>query len=346
MKITEKEPSLQHSLDNWTGGTVIEPFNWRAYNNSQTREKVMFLELLNDLCNVLDENSYCGTGRKPKSLSHQVFCVCLREYVGLSSRRVISDLEISKRNHFISETPHFNTVLNYLGNINVKRALIYLIQLSALPLAQLEDKFAIDSTGFGERKYIEKWSSVRQKPYMYRLYRKAHCIYGTYSNAVVSAIITEGTEADSPKFIELLNNASKNFDVKEITADLGYSSRENMKYAEQLGVTPYIPFKKNATGTSRGATIWHKMYKYFKDNREEFLKHYHIRSNAESGFFMIKSRFGDFVKTKTSLSQTNEILAKILCHNICVLIQEIYLSNIDIDFISSAEKYRDPKTNF
>ena len=61
---------------------------------------------------------------------------------------------------------------------------------------------------------------------------------------------------------------------------------------------------------------------------------------------MIKQRFGDFVKTRTPLSQTNEILAKILCHNICVLIQEIYLSNIEVDFIESAKKYIDPKTNF
>jgi hypothetical protein len=61
---------------------------------------------------------------------------------------------------------------------------------------------------------------------------------------------------------------------------------------------------------------------------------------------MIKQRFGDFVMTKNNLSQTNEILARILCHNICVLIQEIYLSNIEIDFINSAKSYIDPKTNF
>lgn len=121
----------------------------------------------------------------------------------------------------------------------------------------------------------------------------------------------------------------------------GYSSRKNMKYADQLGITPFIPFKKNAKGTPRGARVWSKMYKYFKHNREEFLKHYHQRSNAESGFFMIKQRFGDFVNTKNDLSQTNEILAKILCHNICVLIQEIFLSNLDFDFILCKEAFKE-----
>lgn len=64
MEITQRiQP--QKTLDDWTGGTIIKPFNWRAYNNSQTREKIMFLELLNDLCKLLDEDEYFGTGRKP-----------------------------------------------------------------------------------------------------------------------------------------------------------------------------------------------------------------------------------------------------------------------------------------
>ena len=81
-----------------------------------------------------------------------------------------------------------------------------------------------------------------------------------------------------------MDNASANFNIKEITGDLAYSSRENLRYAEQLGITPFIPFKKNAKGTSKGVRIWNKMYKYFQNNKEEFLKHYHQRSNAESGF--------------------------------------------------------------
>lgn len=155
---------------------------------------------------------------------------------------------------------------------------------------------------------------------------------------MASVIVTEGTANDSPKFKHLLDNASANFNIKEITADMAYSSRENMRYADQLGMTPFIPFKKNAKANSKGARVWNKMYKYFKENKKEFLKHYHLRSNAESGFFMIKQKFGDYVKTKNDLSQTNEILAKILVHNICILVQEIFLSDLEIDFFLCAKK--------
>ena len=59
---------------------------------------------------------------------------------------------------------------------------------------------------------------------------------------------------------------------------------------------------------------------------------YHKRSNIESTFSMIKRRFGNNVKCKKETSQDNEILAKVLAHNICVLVQEIFLNKIDVDF--------------
>ncbi len=326
MEIIDRTPDPQRRLDEW--GIIIKPFDWRAYNNSQTREKIMLIELLSDLCKILDN----------EKLAHKIFCICMKTYINTSSRRVISELELCKRKEWIRYVPHFNSVLNFFNDRQVKRALNHLIELSALPLAQLEKQFCIDSTGFSERKYIERWSTIRQDFSRHQSYRKAHCIYGAYSNIIVSAIITEGTASDSLRFKDLLSNAAKNFNVEEVSADLAYSSRENLKHAEQLGITPYVPFKKNAVGTSKGAHIWSKMYKYFKNNPEEFLKHYHQRSNSEAGFFMIKQRFGDFVRTKTEMSQTNEVLCKILCHNLCVLVQEVFLSNLDFDLFLCAKR--------
>ena len=339
MFITEREPDPQKTIDDFTGGTIVKPFDWRAYNHSQTREKIMFLQLLDDLCNVIDDDKYSFTGRKPSSLSHQIFCICLKVYLNTSSRRVISELELCKRKNLLNYVPHFNSIQNYFKNKTVKHTLNYLIGLSSLPLAQLETKFATDSSGFSEKKYMPRWSHVRQRFSQHQLYKKAHCIYGTYSNVVASCIVTKGTEADSPKFRQLLKNAADNFDVKEILADMAYSSRANLKYADQLGVTPYIPFKKNATGRSDGAIIWNKMYKYFKNNPKDFAKHYHLRSNAESGFFMIKQKFGDSIWSKDEKAQSAEILAKVLVHNICVLVQEIYLSNIEVDFLDCSKRY-------
>jgi len=74
------------------------------------------------------------------------------------------------------------------------------------------------------------------------------------------------------------------------------------------------------------------MYHYFMLNNEEYLQHYHARSNAESTVHMIKSKFGNMVRSKSWTAQVNEALCKIICHNICVVIQEMYELEINPDF--------------
>ena len=67
-------------------------------------------------------------------------------------------------------------------------------------------------------------------------------------------------------------------------------------------------------------------------NNEEFIEHYHKRSNAEATIHMIKSKFGDSVRSKTWTAQINEVLCKIICHNICVVIQEMHELEINPEF--------------
>jgi hypothetical protein len=62
------------------------------------------------------------------------------------------------------------------------------------------------------------------------------------------------------------------------------------------------------------------MYHFYAMNREEFLRKYHQRSNAESVFSMAKAKFGDSVRSRTPTAMVNEVLCKLLCHNICCVI--------------------------
>jgi len=306
---------------------LSQPFSWADYNKSQTSEKRLFIKLLNELTNTL-------TPRQKQ----KIFCMGMKSYINISSRRLISDLAIAKQANLIMHVPHFNTVLNYFNDIKLRPILKHLIELSALPLAQLERRFAVDSTGISTHQY-ETWNSVRSKFHKHKKYKKVHCFYGVLSNVVVSCRVTDGTAADSPRFKELLENAARNWTLEEVTADLAYSSRDNLQAVSQLGAIPYIPFKINATPRAGGASIWNTMYKYFKNHSEEFLKHYHKRSNAETGFYMIKTKFGEFVRCKNDIAQENEIYTKILCHNICCLIQEMFLSKVEVNFLEVSQRF-------
>ena len=63
-----------------------------------------------------------------------------------------------------------------------------------------------------------------------------------------------------------------------------------------------------------------------------YLKHYHKRSNVETTFHMVKSNFGDSVRSKTDTAMKNEVLCKFVCHNIRCLVHAIYELGIDLDF--------------
>jgi hypothetical protein len=47
---------------------------------------------------------------------------------------------------------------------------------------------------------------------------------------------------------------------------------------------------------------------------------------------MIKAKFGERVRSKTATGQINEVLCKVLCHNLCCLIQSVYELGVDINF--------------
>jgi transposase len=62
------------------------------------------------------------------------------------------------------------------------------------------------------------------------------------------------------------------------------------------------------------------------------MRSYHKRSNVESTFSMIKAKFGERLRSKTETAQTNEVLCKILAHNLCCVVQSIYELGINVDF--------------
>ena len=98
---------------------------------------------------------------------------------------------------------------------------------------------------------------------------------------------------------------------------------------------PYIDFKSNANATGkdkRQTSIWKRMFHLYSYNQAEFMRHYHKRSNVETTFSMIKRKFGERLRSKHKTAQVNELLCKILCHNLCCVVHSIYELGIDVDF--------------
>lgn len=306
--------------------------NWSAYNEAQTTEKDFLMKILDELLCYLPVEEREGKGRPSVSLRDQVFSLCLQQYIGLSSRRMTCDIKQAHKKHYLFQSIHFNTLLKFYNNELLTPIIKQLIEISSTPLATVETRFAVDSSGFGTSMF-ERWFDIKYgKHSNRRSFKKAHITSGVKTNIITAVAITHSFSGDSPELPNMIRTTNKYFNIVEVSADKAYSSRKNLDLINQIGAVPYIPFKKNATGLSRGSMFWSRMYRYFISKQEEFMQHYHVRSNVETTFSMIKRKMNVQLRTKNEVSQTNEILIKCLVHNLCVLIQEYFKLGIDIDF--------------
>jgi Transposase DDE domain len=309
------------------------PQQWSAYNAAQTTEKSTLQVLLHDLCKGIPDAVQAGAGRPRLPLGDGIFCACLKVYSQLSSRRFTSDLCDAQAKGYINRVPHFNSVLNVFDAEGTTEILTSLIEQSAAPLAALETKFAIDSTAFSGCRF-DRWFDTKFKqavPKCNRAWVKAHCAVGCLTNVVTAVTITDKDGGDSPMLEPLMQTTLKSFSIVDLCADKAYLSVANLQLIEDQGINSFIPFKVSNT-KAKYPGAWNKAFHFFNLHREEFLQRYHARSNAESTFSAIKRKFGDSVKAKNDRAMRNEVLAKIVCHNLSCLIHAMQEFGIDPDF--------------
>lgn len=304
------------------------PQQWEAYNKAQINEKDLFQSLLRNLCDLIHEpRSTPAVGRPRIPQSDQIFMSTFKVYSTVSQRRFMCDLDDAREKGYLERTPHYNAIGKSLENRDMTLLLHKLIAASSLPLTSVEADFAIDSTGFSSsrnvRWYDAKYGKIRET----HTWLKLHAICGVKTNVVTSCKVTESNANDSPHLPSLLQNTLENFNVNELSADAAYGSGENFQMIDGLGIDPYIPFKSNSTGGKGGA--FSKAYHFFQLYRSDFLECYHKRSNIESTFSMIKRKFGDSIRSKTDIAMRNELLCKVLAHNICCLISAMYELGIE-----------------
>ena len=343
----ERKTVTETKADGATRTTVTEtvtvkrktyPQQWPAYNMAQTKEKSIFLYLLRQLAQGVGSPAQYGRGQRRLPLEDMIFAMAFKVYSTVSGRRFMTDLRDAHAKGYIENLPCYNSVFNYFESEVLTPYLQMLIDESALPLAAIEEDFAIDSSGLATGARVKwhdtKWGTLgAQYSDMRKGWVKLHICCGVKTNVVTAVKITDSHTADSPVFPQLVEDTARNFAMRQVSADKAYSSHKNLKAAVEAQVMPYIAFSATARPNSRfSSDLWKRMYHFYAYNSEQFMQNYHKRSNVETTFHMIKAKFGDGLRSKTKTAQINEALCKILCHNICCLIQSMYELNLKPKF--------------
>ena len=187
--------------------------------------------------------------------------------------------------------------------------------------------FAVDSSGFTTSRFTRWYDHKYGKVIAQQDWVKCHLMCGVKTNIVTAVEIRDRNTNDSKLLPPMIDTTAQNFHIAEVSADKGYASRNNAAAVASIGATPYISFAAHHKGNGGGK--WGEMYHFFMFKREQFLEHYHKRSNVESTFSMMKRKFGDSLRSKTDTAMVNETLCKVLCHNLVVLIHEMCELGID-----------------
>jgi transposase len=346
--VTETAPNgtVRTTVTETAAVRVTYPQNWPAYNAAQTTEKAHFAELLHALCATvpnIEQSNGRKSGRNRLPLGDMIFAAGFKVYSTASCRRFMTDLREAQSAGYIGRTPHFNSIFNYLELEALTPIIKGLITQSALPLKAIETDFAIDSTGFTSTQLLGTWQAEKYGAKKHRTehdWVKLHAMCGVVTNVVVSVEVTPRNSQDSPQFPPLVEDTTANFNVRRVLGDKAYSTHANLELVRSKGAMPYIPFKSYAVASGKSAT-WDKLLGYYLMNRDEFLTAYHKRSNAESTFSAIKRVFGDFIRSRTPVAQINEVLLKVLAHNLRCLIHSMYEIGINPSFCArpvSAQK--------
>lgn len=331
--VIERERSITETSDGQTRTTTVSESvkvtyrqEWTAYNTAQTNEKALFQKLLNELCDGVEEPAQTK-GRPRLSYRDMIFSAAFKVFSTVSGRRFMCDLSDAHAKGYIAKVPHFNSIFNYLELETLTPVLRELITRSSLPLQALETNFAVDSSGFSTCQYVRWFNAKYGREVDNHDWIKMHIMTGVKTNVITSVEVTERNAADALLLPQLVNETANNFTVNQVSGDKAYSSRKNHHAIAKVGATPYIAFKANASGKVGG--MFETMFHYYSLNRDAFLAQYHRRSNVETTFHMIKAKFGSRIRSKGATAQINEALCKVLCHNICVLIQSMFEFNID-----------------
>ena len=258
----------------------------------------------------------------------------MKVYTGLSGSRLIPDLEASAARGYLGTVGHENSIHNFLARGESTPLLIALVEEASIPLGAIENgQYAIDSTGMSPATYDRYFSFKHGGVATRHQWVKLHVMAGTVTHVISGVKVSPA--GDCPQLPELLARTRAHHDVRELSADKAYSSVDNHEVLDELGIAAFIPFKDNAV-INPSSDAWSRHLCEFLLRQEQWLPHYHRRSNVETVFSMIKAKFGSFIRARRPISQINEVLCKCLAHNLCCLVKAIFVSGLAPTFWADA----------
>ena len=294
---------------------------------------------LSDIVDLVHEPEEPSMGRPSHSLRDLLKSMAIKVYFGQSAGRSWGIIRMvqsaSQSRGYIGKVPSRNSIIDYFNKSELIPALRELVSVSALPLRSIEQNFLADSTGFSTSTY-SRWLTYRsahpegeqdeqEDVGKTREFAKVHLVSGERTKIITSVEVLGWGSSDNEQFVPLFERVVPLFDVKTVIADGAYIGRKNLNAAELWGTVPYIPYSSHHLYPfDHDQSMWAKMLRLSVLHHEEWLSVYRRRALVETAISMLKGIFGTHIRSKNFEAQVVEIYLMVLCHNIRVLVHEMF----------------------
>ncbi len=273
----------------------------------------------------------CYTHRcSPKVFTqHQLFaCLVLKNFLKTDYRGVCAHLadhpalvELME----LSRVPHFTTLhkasRRLLATKSARRLLDATVKQQMGRRKRVRSA-AIDSTGLqcgtASAYFVRRRKNVAGpwKSVVYHKYPKLGIVCDTSSHFILAFHAGRGPRPDVDEFRPLVNDALKRVRISLMTADAGYDSEPNHRFArDEHGVCTLIPSKLGRP-TDKPASGRYRRLMQTRFDRDV----YRNRVQVETVMSMIKRRQGAHVRGHKFWSQCRDLRLKALTHNVMILV--------------------------
>lgn len=326
-----------------------EPTDWNAYLKAEKSLGENLPRLARRLFSLLPEPPASQIGRPRIPQADSLLCALLWSINQKNARVEQATRDRLFEEGLISRRVSGCEVSRTLMDKRTTQLLEEALKLSREPFASVDpdaspftlqvtgDTFAVDSTGFTPsrrgRWNTEKHGGSAAGPIPWL---KAHLMISTKTHLITSARITGNTgegSGDSKQFAPLLKETAGAFPVGYVVGDGSYAFKDAVNLVRHVGGEPFFPMREDANPKGGGGRAWGDLIAFFRTQRPAFDAIYHRRSVIESVNSAIKRRFGESLRSRTQTSRVNELLCKLVAHNLVVIVQQVHFLGAEDDWL-------------
>ena len=263
-----------------------------------------------EVSRVLREYS-CKFSKKMYTQRQHAVSILLMRYENKTYRDVADMLiELSQYFDFFDDIPHFSTLQKFFQRIPSYVWDFLLGKTFELFEVQIAD-VGIDASGYKQNHASQHYEHRVKRPYRRKRYMKHFLSVETTKQAIVTSESWRSYVHDTKRFKPILKKTIERTRVGDVSADKGFDSESNHKYArEEAGAKSIIPLRYRVSLDKTKGFYRKKLRRYFPKKR------YHRRSIVETINSVEKRKFGDTLRSRLLKMQRREMKVTDIVYNI------------------------------